>query len=223
MKNTKTYKVVMLPTEKASKIAIDGYNYTKIYCRKDDISTSLSSGKNQHLYITSDEDIKGGDYLIFALMSPNPTVGIVPNGMSDYTIFKNKIVATTDKSLGLPLIHDSFLPPFVKSYNEGKTITEIDLEIEHFEECEVKEKIKVRSDNTVIIHQSKTYTQKEVDELLDKQASQITAQVLKNTNVYTQKEVDWLLKERTEILLSRGMGFGASHSFKNFVNETYNL
>lgn len=97
-----------------------------------------------------------------------------------------KIVATTDKSIGYtdhlispvpnfcdyPQLPESFIQAYIKAYNEGKPITEVDLEMEEYinSAFEYKGKddglyIKTRPDNTVIVHQSKMYSREEVEEL----------------------------------------------------------
>lgn len=109
-----------------------------------------------------------------------------------------KIVATTDKSLfiegkcscmkpekggcyqcnkELPKIPESFIQTYIKAYNEGKPIIEVDLEMDMNDTDEmlvnegyIKDNsvfgIKTNPDNTVIVHENKMYTREEVEEIL---------------------------------------------------------
>lgn len=187
----KTFPIVMLPTEKASSIHLNPKKLVKWHM---DITPTNKDCVNQHLYIISDDEIKEGDWYIDdtlqlrkAIMSDKDWQN---SGKPAYTICK-KIVATTDKSLGkegytgiredmaffpLPQLRESFIQSYIKAYNEGKPITEVDLEMEEiiypFAQIrpEVKPiryyQIKTRPDNTVIYHQSKMYSRDEVEKLL---------------------------------------------------------
>ena len=125
----KKHNVVMLPTNEASGLQLspNGLRFT-----------SNNSWQSQHLYFTSDEDIKDGDWLI-----ANNQVRQILNGSFD-KVSENgddvckKIIATTDLSLHesteargkefhIPLseIPQSFIQEYVKA--EGK-IDEVMLE-----------------------------------------------------------------------------------------------
>jgi len=93
-----------------------------------------------------------------------------------------KILATTDKSLMLikgqmingsylPQIPESFLPIFVKAYDEGKALTEVELEYYVTHETGGDKLLcpKTTSNNEVIISvvEDKVYTRSEVKKLLD--------------------------------------------------------
>ena len=56
----KTFKVVMLPTEKASKIYLDPYKGRNllVFTEIADFCNAKSDCTNQHLYIISDDEIK---------------------------------------------------------------------------------------------------------------------------------------------------------------------
>lgn len=94
----------------------------------------------QHIYITSDEEIKEGDWYC------SPT-GIVSqhNGTEKLPDGWKKIIATTDKSLtqfnqyvgenegymtSLPQPSQSFIEKYVEEYNKGNIITDIMVEYE---------------------------------------------------------------------------------------------
>lgn len=187
----KTHKVVMLATEKASNLCLAD---TKLVLIKE-AKYNLSNIKVQHLYIISDDEIKEGDWwynastgLIWKVTADNVKCYNQPSNMDRTGL--NKIVATTDKSLGYtdhrispvpnfcdyPQLPESFIQAYIKAYNEGKPITEVDLEMlistsgSTAGELKDNEKliIKTRPDNTVIVHQSKMYSKKEVEKLCEK-------------------------------------------------------
>jgi len=212
MENLKTHKVVMLPTEKASRIHLA--NNKLIYGKE--LFTDGLTGRNQHLYIISDDEIKEDDWYVS------------DNGLEQSTILQakkeyegfykgkqtcKKIVATTDKSLKivigdsgwkshddggwseykpeyklLPQIPESFIQDYIKAYNEGKPITEVDLEMEIDYVANATPptkpmdstvyKIKTRPDNTVIIHikEDRLYTKGEVENYLRKMYYEATGQ-----------------------------------------------
>ena len=196
MKNTQTFQVVMLPTEKATKLFLDSSDRL-ILDKKEDTNPEDKGTSNQHLYIISKEKPQIGDWCInYSLLYQIDD----RDSLNHVFLRWKKIIATTDKSLGLPLIHDSFLSPYIKAYNEGKQIKEADLEFDnyivkmssnvasdgHYEgtcpqcksyahwmgtggmTCDKCYVIKTRPDNTVIIHQSNTYTRQEVIDLFNK-------------------------------------------------------
>lgn len=183
MKNT--FQVVMLPTEKVSPLLISKEINTKnqlIFAKNYDFDL-FDHNKNfrhinkQHLYIISDDEIKKGDWVY-----DNYRKAILQAIDNANTVFFNmslhryeKIVATTDNSINVdyPIkeIPESFIQAYIKAYNEGKPITEVDLETEPTENYDDLSnigifKIKTRPDNTVIVHQSKLYTKDEVHNLM---------------------------------------------------------
>lgn len=122
----------------------------------------------QHLYITSDENIKEGDWCILDLGENTRIVQIksLNSGHSIFTIdiidgyaqLSNlkKIIATTDASLGLlevgkagysteefysilPLISQQFIQYYIEEYNKGNVITEV--EVEYFIDYEPGNKL----------------------------------------------------------------------------------
>lgn len=203
----KTFKVVMLPTEKASHIHFVtpkdniGDNYEKVNGKLVPLKTNkLLYTDNtteygfppQHLYIISDDEIKEGDWVYDSSSLPQdaPIKRIRIIDDTHYTLYGDtsrnlkchykKIVATTD-SLHvfrydyLPQLPASFIQAYIKAYNEGNPITEVDLEIELHKWVNSTYpvghrptyQIKTRPDNTVIVHQSKMYSRDEVIKLLE--------------------------------------------------------
>lgn len=84
---------------------------------------------NQHLYLTSNEEIKFGDwYYDNEMESINKSS--YPNELPPFLKRRCfKVIASTDKSLGLPSISDKDLQDYTKSYNEGNIIIEWEVEM----------------------------------------------------------------------------------------------
>jgi hypothetical protein len=106
----KTHKIVILPTDGASNLYIDN---SKLKYDETAMVDDLNPIANQHLYIISDEEIKEGDWYITSdnmLLQFTKETHIHGNPLN----LKGKIIATTDKSLGLPLVDQSL----IKAYAE---------------------------------------------------------------------------------------------------------
>lgn len=171
-------KVVMLPTEKA----------TILYKFEETNKLIFSNHPNQHelatpqhLYFLSDEKIEKGDWVY------NPIYKTVYQWIENADvrfdkINAKKIIATTNKSLGLPGPSKGFLEVYVDAYNEGKKIEEVLVEMEDFgEEDWVGDdytgepiwrhdwRIKVKPDNTITIKKVKdSWSKEEIIELFHK-------------------------------------------------------
>lgn len=131
----------------------------------------------QHLYFLSDEEIKEGDIIMNNLdfLVGKCIKRLVKSEIE--TKEYSKIIATTDKSLGLPEPSKEFIEIYVKAYNEGKPITEVLVEYEYIAGGrtaagpDVYKKgfgyqLKVKSDNTITIKKVKdSCSRKEVEEL----------------------------------------------------------
>lgn len=80
-----------------------------------------------YLYITSDKEIKEGDW---------GTDGKDVNQCTKNNIWNfkqaevEKIIATTNPSLGLPLIPESFIKHYTSEYNKGNRIEKVNVEYE---------------------------------------------------------------------------------------------
>lgn len=192
----KTHKVVMLPTKEVGRLTL--WNNDELMLSEDSYRFNSKECIYQHLYIISDDKIKEGDWYIN--LETNQSCNTLKYDFHKVvterfpSIYK-KIVATTDESIGYtdhrispvpnfcdyPQLPESFIQAFIKAYNEGKPITEVDLEIQKaccknghilincLNTCkDVIFTIKTRPDNTVIIHQSKMYSKKEVEKLCEK-------------------------------------------------------
>lgn len=148
--------------------------------------------KPQHLYITSNEEIKEGDYAYHKILGIGrivilygeecfQTIKLHPNDGSVTTPWKRnipdikKIIATTDKSLNLPLIPQSFIEKYIEEYNKDNTITEVLVEVEpdYNQLGESIWELKLNSQNEITIKQQKdSYTREEVIYILSKYADE---------------------------------------------------
>ena len=130
-------------------------NYASLTLFKDNNQISLARGNHyglpnivpQHLYITSDEEIKEKDWILFQFGSDlvEQVTKILPNG--DIIVGENnhrhpnfckKIIATTDETLWLcdetvpypktnklPKPSDSFISKYIEEYNVDNQITDV--------------------------------------------------------------------------------------------------
>lgn len=181
----------MLPTEKASHIHKLGMDRHLSYSTQSITPLKNSKGiVGQHLYIISDDDIKEGDHYVIGTNILRATCD-----SGDRKEACKKIIATTDSSLGepqkwisaggqggqlsvhwdkwnkkekLPQPSTSFIEKYIESYNAGKVIEEVDLEMvrhdvfmENIDDYIDRYEIKTRFDNTVITHQSKMYSKEQ--------------------------------------------------------------
>lgn len=204
MRTSKLCNVVMLPTEiKATEgdIILTPTHSQKLIVFEHQRCTEF----NQHLYITSNEEIKEGDWFLWQDEGHDFPLIMQCNGFTNNTHIKvnsnnywgyrdwnkdfirGKIIASTDKSLiwsngnkgGLvPWIPKSFILAFIKAYNEGKPITEVQVEYEVMDSGGINSelepiRIKTRPDNSIIIHQSKLYTRDEVIGLIKDALSEV--------------------------------------------------
>ena len=121
----------LLPTDKPSRLFLNKVN-NKLLLDGDTYSNLekiLPSSNYQHLYITGEEEIKEGDWVI----DNNGLLAKVITELTWHFINSKKIILTTDQSLeGLQSIDDEFLERFVKNptcdYVETKLVEfEVDL------------------------------------------------------------------------------------------------
>lgn len=185
-------KVVMLPTEKASKngIAIGGINKELIFLNTDNSVYNCNredfNWEPQHLYFLSDEVPKVGDWVYDWFNNQIKKYEEVGSG--------TKIIATTDSSLmkqellgknthGGFFISDSYLPrpsnEFLKKYCELGGIDEVLVEYENDNrpnnEYGWPMKLKIAPDNTITIKPIKdSWSRKEVTSLIHKAIYELT-------------------------------------------------
>ena len=214
----KKVNVVMLPTnEKASSTILLGVLPSVATLTKDvldDTHDWMKFGKPQHLYITSNEEIKEvfKGYAIAVLKEDNrikeliEVITVQEDGCNRYTSIEYQqfsfkyhsiypIIATTDTSLkinkfnsgvfkelkySLPQLSQQFIEDYIKEYNKGNVITEVEVEYNNDWNAQLKEaypdykdlykpKLVINSDNTINIKPIKdSWSREEVIELFHK-------------------------------------------------------
>ena len=100
----------VLPTDKSSNIVISSFD-NKLKLNNNTNDSVEYNGRNQHIYITSDEEIKEGDWVI------TPTNDIIQWAKVFQPIGK-KIILTTDQYLirnSVQAINEEFLEWFIKN------------------------------------------------------------------------------------------------------------
>ena len=126
----------------------------------------------QHLYITSDEEIKKNDWC-YNSKRKSIELGKYMIGTNEF-IFCKKIIATTDTSLGLPQLPQQFIEKYIEEYNKGNVITKVMVEyvqVPNSVFIQVLEapyiQLKINSDNTINIKPIKvSWNREEVIKLL---------------------------------------------------------
>lgn len=137
----KKVNVVMLPTNEKATICLSQNKLSLFY----GIEPDIEKLKYQHLYITSDEEINGGDWCLNSydnqIWKYKPSPCPLPYWGNKDTL--TKIIATTDKSITingydssdedaivncyLPQIPQEFIELYCQKYNEGNSITEVEI------------------------------------------------------------------------------------------------
>ena len=102
----------IIPTEKPSRLfkSFGKLNIGDYITKRENLQVT-----NQHIYITSDEEIKDGDWMIRG--NEQPTL-VTPNFFWDFGVRYYKIILTTDQDLiadGVQTIDDEFLEWFVNN------------------------------------------------------------------------------------------------------------
>lgn len=126
MITNKKCKVVMLSTYKAEKGCLRLYKgkSTKLYLAKTYLTQSYLKSiqeTSKHLYILSDDTIQEGDYVIDSMgevFGPYEKGDIIGKEAK-------KIIATTDISLRLPRIPQSFINEYIIKYNKGDQVKKV--------------------------------------------------------------------------------------------------
>ena len=155
----------MLPTDKNGAIQRNRYNSMELIRYSPDPNC-----KQEHLYLTSDEEIKEGDWYLNTIDN-----SIKQSSDWIYVSTCKKIVATTNPELwggietvgkrsllikrwGIPKIDSTFIEDYVKAYNEGILIKEVIVEYgsitntrNHTEKYQI-DFPKLNPDGSVIIH-----------------------------------------------------------------------
>jgi hypothetical protein len=189
----KKANVVMLSTKKTnSKNSIITYSEISSGCEQSGWYSELRLKNEQrlgdfswyiiknphHLYITSDDEIKEGDWFI----KMNHKGGKPTLYQESKKAFMNsewlnssdvndcfKIITTTDKSLGLPEPSPAFIQKYISDHNKGNIITEVMVEYLQYSDEELYKitELKVDSNNCITITKVKdSYSREEVKQLL---------------------------------------------------------
>jgi hypothetical protein len=112
----------VLPTDKPSRLYLHSDN--ELQLRTNIIRTSEDYlGSNQHIYITSNEEIKEGDWMYYKhfgedIICEYDTMGGQNTNVNEHKDYYKKIILTTDQDLikdGVQVIDDEFLEWFVKN------------------------------------------------------------------------------------------------------------
>ncbi len=198
----KRAKVHLLPTNKAENCIIRSQNddmfyhqgalLTQEYLKSGHGVIGLQSRTSHHLYITTDDEIKEGDWYVLTKNDGTPTTilkATVDGGSLKFN--SEKIIATTDPELHNTRLKDCPVNPeenmvsvrgiskpskeFIKEYCELGGIDEVDVEYGLFHDGNFKEddethafkairKPRVNSHNEIIIHSigEKMYTESEL-------------------------------------------------------------
>jgi hypothetical protein len=208
---SKKCKVAMLTTKKQAKLAI---SYSKLH-KYGEYSTMISSEfVFKHLYVTSKDEIKKGDWVLYDVSAyDNPSYELyflgkirdtseVGQANCHYIIEKNKsygarcawhcedckkVIATTDASLNLPTIKQSFIDKYITQYNAGNSINNV--LVEYYEEIHnPKYDIwipKLNSNNEITIKKAKNcWNEEEIIALLEKY----------NLDLSDDNLIDWVEK-----------------------------
>lgn len=135
---SKKGKVVMLTTKK-SNLLFSGFGTLF----KTPPMKPKTSDMYKHLYITSEEEIKEGDIIIAYYGNETDWDSRVWQRINNtyYTLDRKlcswdkecttfvKVIATTDISLNLPTIKQSFIDKYIAQYNDGNVIEDVLIEM----------------------------------------------------------------------------------------------
>jgi hypothetical protein len=188
----------MLPSKEKATIWKDNINklHNAQTLTKSNAFDNNGSWYAQHLYIVSDEEIKEGDWY---LNIPRNEVQQYENNHIEIQNLKQsadkvkKLIATTDTSLNLPTIPQSFITHFINEYNKGNVIDKV--MVEYFDSTggfTHIQKIKVLPDNTINIKPCKdSYTREEVETIVHNFGKSINA--IEHITVAPMEYIDdWL-------------------------------
>ena len=134
----KSCNVVMLPTQsKAVRLGqlVIGAGNNLFSSRQ---SNDIGSLTAYELYITSDEEIKVGDWFYYEaektiMQCTEHNFYFTPELIQNYSNVY-RIIVTTDTSLKLPNISQQFIEKYIEEYNKGNVITKVEVEYEDLTE-----------------------------------------------------------------------------------------
>lgn len=154
-------RVVMLPTDNKSHIS-KGKDVILYHIKP--LSKVTETYTPQHLYFLSDEKIQVGDFYIYPELSGN-NVWTNKETILDKQDYPGamKVIASTDESLKLPLIPDSFIEEYVEANGKIDAVI-IETKLVPIQQLE---------DYGFVSRPKKTWTRDEVVQLLNKNAEHL--------------------------------------------------
>ena len=169
--------MVMLPTNKKAIIGDLALSHNNVlnFAKNEDWLVIYNPIK-QHLYITSDEEIKENSLVLL----PNNTIHRMnASDMISYLDSQSKatklIIATTQPFMNLPQPSQQFIEKYIEEYNKGNVITKVDVEYDADYNERYKAyyadtiELKVNPDNTINIKPIKdSWNREEVIKLFHK-------------------------------------------------------
>ena len=163
MKEYKKHKVIMLSIKDTSKEIKEYPSPIALYddelFHKHSCMYTLEKAIFQHLYILSDDKIKVGDWI-------TDTNKVYEAPEIDAFIGFKKIIASTDISLELPQIPQSFINTYIEEYNNDNIIDEVNVEYIYYNE---EGSVRINMGNTINISLIKdSYSREEVILLINK-------------------------------------------------------
>lgn len=114
-------------------------------------------GTKFHLYFSSNEKFKVGDYYVRISLSSNE-LGKSTNLLGNEDPYSKKVVATTDTTLNLPLIPQSFIEKYVES---NGSIKEVEIEMTYVF-GRLQPVVADYQNNVTILQPKETWTRDEV-------------------------------------------------------------
>ena len=137
--------------------------------------------KNGNLFITSDEEIKDGDWCIlfdsFGHLFTDSAQQYIPSKGHVLNNGLCKVISSTDTILNLPQPSQEFIQQYIKNYNEGNSITNVKVEYEDYwikaeYSLDVAYRPVINSDCTINIKPIKdSWSREEVESLIREWAS----------------------------------------------------
>ena len=114
---TKTFKIVTRHTKTSSNLyiykGVEWVYVSKPRDHKEGVRTYI----NQHIYVVDDVNtpINGGDWMYIVSDIGDTYIEECPKFLNIIYVQKRKIIASTDPSMGLPLLPKSFVDDFIAS------------------------------------------------------------------------------------------------------------
>lgn len=187
---TQEHGVVLLATDKESKLWITLSGTMSLSIKEGGIPFKVNEklGNNQHLYITSDEEIEKGVSVYYIDKYLNK---VYNSNKAGYGEKQQVIIATTNTSLkSITQIPQEYIQYYIEQYNKGNVITKCEVEYNKCtcetafakDDCDYSyldddiqyqckyEGVKLIPDNTINIvipeEETKMYSREEVEDLL---------------------------------------------------------